>query len=78
MEILNITVSGKEIQGKVDLPASKSISNRALVIKFLSEDPIHLRNLSDSDDTEIMIRLLEMIRKNKYNEQPTTLFCENA
>ncbi|MCL2650590.1 MAG: 3-phosphoshikimate 1-carboxyvinyltransferase [Candidatus Azobacteroides sp.] len=37
------------------LPASKSISNRALILKALSKSPFAIENLSDSDDTEVMI-----------------------
>ena len=40
----------------VELPASKSISARALVIKALAESSCELRNLSDCDDTKAVIR----------------------
>lgn len=43
---------------KVKLPASKSISNRALVLNALSYSPYPVRNLSDCDDTEVMVRAL--------------------
>ncbi|MDR1259234.1 MAG: 3-phosphoshikimate 1-carboxyvinyltransferase [Tannerellaceae bacterium] len=36
------------------LPASKSISNRALVLKALSSSTYDICNLSDSDDTRVM------------------------
>ena len=42
----------------INLPASKSISNRALVIKALSEEDAHISNLSDCDDTDVMVRAL--------------------
>lgn len=42
--------------GSILLPASKSISNRALVLNALSESIYFLRNLSACDDTEVMKR----------------------
>lgn len=39
---------------EVELPASKSISNRALVINALCEDSIPITNVSDCDDTRVM------------------------
>ena len=47
----------------VKLPASKSISNRALVIYALSGGDILPENLSDCDDTEVIISAL---RNNPY------------
>ena len=43
----------------VDLPASKSISNRALILHALSGGVQRPMNLSDCDDTAVMIRALE-------------------
>ena len=40
------------------LPASKSISNRALVINALSDNGSVLHNLSDANDTQLMLRLV--------------------
>ena len=36
---------------EIDLPASKSISNRALIIQHLAEADIRIENLSEADDT---------------------------
>lgn len=43
----------------VELPASKSISNRALIIDALGKGMSQLRNLSDCDDTQVMIKALK-------------------
>lgn len=43
-----------KIGGSVLLPASKSISNRALILNALSESIYFLKNLSVCDDTEVM------------------------
>lgn len=43
----------------IQLPASKSISNRALVINALAKGNQHPENLSTCDDTFVMVRALE-------------------
>ena len=43
----------------VDLPSSKSISNRALIISALAGKGVIPKNLSDCDDTEVVIDALE-------------------
>lgn len=47
------------IQTAVQLPASKSISNRVLILNSLSGHPCEIQNLSDCDDTEVMLRALQ-------------------
>ena len=49
-----VLTQNKNIQGSIHLPASKSISNRALIINALSYSPYPIRNLSDSDDTKVL------------------------
>lgn len=46
------------LSGTVSLPASKSISARALVIAALAGDA-HLENVSDCDDSQVLKRALE-------------------
>lgn len=46
------------IKATIQLPASKSISNRALIIHALSKGGDVLSNLSDCDDTRVMIKAL--------------------
>lgn len=46
------------IRATIDLPASKSMSNRALIITALAGKNITPHNLSDCDDTDVMIRAL--------------------
>lgn len=50
--------SPKKLDTIINLPASKSISNRALVIHALSGGAIMPENLSDCDDTEVIIKAL--------------------
>ncbi len=48
----------KKLDATVTLPASKSISNRALIIYALSGGHIMPQNLSDCDDTEVIINAI--------------------
>lgn len=48
----------KTLNATVALPASKSISNRALIIYALSGGQVLPQNLSDCDDTEVIIEAL--------------------
>ena len=46
----------EHIDTSITLPASKSISNRALIIQALTKGGMMPENLSDCDDTEVIIR----------------------
>ncbi|WP_258048892.1 3-phosphoshikimate 1-carboxyvinyltransferase [Hymenobacter sp. NBH84] len=52
-----LTWSGQPLSGTAQLPASKSESNRALIIRALAGGG-QLDNLSDANDTQLMQRLL--------------------
>ena len=54
---LKLTAPAK-IHTTIQLPSSKSISNRALIINALGNGTHHPENLSDCDDTRVMIRAL--------------------
>ena len=54
----NITAPAK-LNANITLPASKSISNRALIIYALSGGQLMPRNLSDCDDTDVIIRAIK-------------------
>ena len=47
------------LQATISLPSSKSICNRALIIAALSGKQTRLRNLSDCDDTRVLVRALQ-------------------
>ena len=50
----------RRLEGTMCLPASKSISNRALILQALAQGALtELSNLSDCDDTFVMLRALE-------------------
>ncbi len=58
MKSWKITASSKNLDAVINLPGSKSLSNRALIlqkiISKLNAEPIVIQNLSDADDTIIM------------------------
>ncbi|MCD7971698.1 MAG: 3-phosphoshikimate 1-carboxyvinyltransferase [Candidatus Azobacteroides sp.] len=47
------------IHTNITLPASKSISNRILIINELGYSPYEIENLSDSDDTQVLLKALQ-------------------
>ena len=48
----------KAVDCEINLPSSKSISNRLLIIQALCKDSFKIGNLSDSDDTEHLKKAL--------------------
>ncbi|MCK9163228.1 MAG: 3-phosphoshikimate 1-carboxyvinyltransferase [Bacteroidales bacterium] len=56
------------------VPSSKSISNRLLIIKYLSKSDKIIKNLSLAEDTLLMQDILNQIDKSSYNY----IFCDNA
>jgi 3-phosphoshikimate 1-carboxyvinyltransferase len=54
------------INGRINLPASKSISNRVLIINALCYNPYPVKNLSDSDDTQVLQQAL-FSNQNKFD-----------
>ncbi|MBG8552219.1 3-phosphoshikimate 1-carboxyvinyltransferase [Hymenobacter guriensis] len=55
---VSLTWPGGPLRGTAQVPASKSESNRALIIQALAEGG-QLANLSDANDTQLMQRLLQ-------------------
>ncbi|RLM20027.1 3-phosphoshikimate 1-carboxyvinyltransferase [Brenneria alni] len=51
----------KLINGTINLPGSKSVSNRALLLAALSEGTTRLTNLLDSDDVRHMLNALQAL-----------------
>lgn len=47
------------LRANIALPSSKSISNRALIIQALSGSTLFPENISDCDDTKVMLEALE-------------------
>ena len=51
----------QSIQGEVNLPGSKSLSNRALLLAALAEGTTRITNLLDSDDIRHMLNALSLL-----------------
>ena len=76
----------KHIDGEVNLPGSKSLSNRALLIAALAEGTTKITNLLESDDTRHMLNALKLLGvKYRLSEDKTECtvignggpFCNN-
>ncbi|MBQ9638922.1 MAG: hypothetical protein IJV22_05135 [Bacteroidales bacterium] len=59
---------------QITLPASKSISNRWLVMDFISANGIRIKNLSSADDTQLLKRLLRQLKLGRRH----TFECHDA
>lgn len=60
MECLTLAAL-KHAQGVVQLPGSKSISNRTLLLAALAQGETRIRALLDSDDTKVMLAALQAL-----------------
>ena len=79
MNTISIPFKNKTLKGEVKLPSSKSISNRYLILQFLAEEDFELRNLSESEDTKLMQKLLDVIADHdEDDEDEVILDCLNA
>lgn len=56
--IYTISKKNKKIAGTIDLDGSKSISNRALIIRALCEGDFEIKKIANSKDTETLQALL--------------------
>jgi len=56
---VNLTKSNKKIVGEITLNGSKSIANRALIIRALCPEDFPIKKLSNSKDTVLMDALLK-------------------
>jgi 3-phosphoshikimate 1-carboxyvinyltransferase len=72
---MRIQATSSPLKGAVQLPASKSISHRVLMIQAMCKQEIHLDNLSEAHDTVILKNLLERIKK---TTEDSTLDVEDA
>ncbi len=54
----SLSLDKKAGEVNIQLPSSKSISNRLLLLNALSYSPFEIKNLSDSDDTKVMLKVL--------------------
>lgn len=55
----NLSKTDRNIKGTLSLTGSKSISNRALLIQALCEEPFEIKRLAAANDTELMQALIQ-------------------
>lgn len=63
LKIPRLTPSNKSIT--IDLPSSKSISNRALILQYILQDRLEIQNLSSAHDTQLLQKVLLQLKEQK-------------
>jgi len=74
MRTIQVIANSKNISGEVNLPLSKSISNRALMMSAISGGLVQHGPLSDADDTVLLKKLLQQVSEG----EDTHINCGNA
>ncbi len=70
--MIEISSKSKTISGSINLEASKSISNRLLIIRELCDNKFDIENLSNAKDTRILTKILNDFKSQK------DIDCEDA
>lgn len=78
MKAYKVLKKSKTLQSEILLPASKSISNRLLVMRSLEKALVHFDNLSESDDTCLMRLYLSFIATCSDSKIPMVVDAHNA
>ncbi|MCX6230198.1 MAG: 3-phosphoshikimate 1-carboxyvinyltransferase [Bacteroidetes bacterium] len=68
----------KSLIGKINLPSSKSITNRALILNFLSKKSFNVYNLSSADDSILLNNILNKLSPSTENNIIKEIFVDNA
>lgn len=72
--IYKIQIAQPVKEATIDLPASKSLSNRALILQALCKEPCELTHLSDCDDTKVMLAAFDKLAATAGTEaEPLTI-----
>lgn len=74
MEKITLNPIGR-VEGTVNLPGSKSLSNRALLLAALAKGTTKVTNLLDSDDVRHMLNALKQLGVN-YTLSDDKTTCE--
>ena len=61
----------KKLFGEITLTASKSESNRALIIQALCSEKFEIKNLAAAEDTRVLNEILETVKSNTSTEVQT-------
>lgn len=66
----------RSFKAEVNLPASKSISNRLLIMQALSENDFYIKNISQANDSVLLQKLLQ--QTSNSNSYPLLIDAEDA
>jgi len=78
MKKIQVNKKGDRLQAEIKLPASKSISNRLLMMRSLERATVHFDNLSKAEDTEMMRLFLSFINTCADSVIPMSIDAHNA
>lgn len=77
MKPVTVSWQSRVVKATISLPASKSESNRCLIIQALAGEGVaHLDNLSDARDTHLLQQLLTQVQTRE--QQPLSLYAQDA
>lgn len=77
-DVLNISCNISKLSGTIQLPHSKSITNRALILNYILKDEIKISNPSKADDSILLNNLLTKVSLSQNKLKPVVLNCNNA
>lgn len=72
--MMTLKLDRKKLQGNIELPASKSISHRVLMIQYLTNANMHIDQLSKAKDTQLLIKAMDELKQ----QHQLTLDLEDA
>lgn len=67
-----------KVKGSINLPGSKSISNRALLLASISSGTTYIKNLLNSDDVLYMLHALKMLGIKYYFKNKTDCIIQGC
>lgn len=71
-------INGLPLAKTINLPLSKSISNRELILNYLISEKIHTHEISTADDTILLIKCLNQIKLAENSAELTEINVDNA
>ncbi len=78
MTTIQFNPAHKILKGEINLPASKSITNRALILNFLADDAFSIIRPSLADDSILLDNILKEIRVLPLNPLYHVIFVDNT
>lgn len=75
-EVSIIFPKDRKLAGSLIIPGSKSISNRFLILNFLSGNKYASTNLSTAEDTKLLLKNLEIIEQ--FHGRGAELYCHHG